>query len=112
MGVPWIKLLAPPRRFPFTTWALIALALETGTLLFDLAYDDAGLGSALILTFPVWGFPYWATRNILFALNKGRAFAGYDVAWVTGGLTLCILADFAVHRFRQRRKSAGKVHPS
>lgn len=110
MGFPGIKLRATLRRFPFTTWGLIALALETGIPLFDLEYDDGGLGSALILTSPVWGFPYWVTRNVLFALNEDRAFPGYDAAWVIGGMTLCLLADFAVHRFRQRRKSADEVH--
>lgn len=109
MGIPEFKLLAILRRFSFTTWALIALVLDASILLLDLAYDHAYWG-LLILTVPIWGFMYWLPSELFFALNKDRAIPGHWWLSVIGGLILCLLADFAVHRFRQRRKPADEIH--
>lgn len=111
MGIPTIRLLVIFRRFPFTTWALVALVLDAGILLLDLAYDDAYWG-VLILTVPIWGFMYWLPSELFFALNGGRAIPGHWWLSVLGGLTACLLADFAIHRFRQRRKPPVEAHRS
>lgn len=106
MEVSGGKLLAQLRRCPFTTWALVALLVDASILLFDLAYDDAYWG-ALILTVPIWGFMYWLPSELFFTLNDGRAIPGHWWVSVITGLTLCVLADLAIHRLRRRREPEG-----
>lgn len=92
---------------PLTLWALLALLLHAAIVLFDISYDDGGLGSLLILSSPVWGFMYWLPSELLFALNQGHAIPGQS--WIVGalGLVIAVLMGLMIWWLRHRRQSTG-----
>lgn len=92
---------------PFTLWALLALLLHIAILLFDLSYDDGGLGSYLVLSSPIWGFMYWLPSELLFALNQGHAIPGQRLVVVAVGLGIAVLMDLMIRWFRDRRQLVG-----
>lgn len=85
-----------------------ALMLNTAILALGLSYDDGGLGSALILTLPVWGFMYWLPGELLYSLSNGHSIPGHWLISMVVGLVLCLVADLSVRRFRRRRRHSSK----
>lgn len=96
------RLWAGIRRFPFTLWALLALVLHASILVLDLPYDQGGIGGLLVLSSPIWGLMYWLPSELLFTVSGGTAIQGQWLVSVIAGLTLCLLADFIVHRIWRR----------
>ena len=96
-------------KYPFTVWALIALALHACIIGFDLQYDDRGVGSVLVLSSPLWGLMYWLPGELLFALNRGHSVQGHRLATVAAGLALCLVADLLVRRFHQNRNQSPRT---
>jgi hypothetical protein len=91
-------------RNTFTLWALLALALHALILVYDISYDQGGVGGSVVLSAPIWGFMYWLPSELLFALNEGSAIPSQRLVTVITGLTLCILMDWMVRRLRRRRE--------
>ena len=89
-------------RHPFATYGVIVLLLRSLIYALRLQYDDGGLGTLLFVTEPIWGVVYWAPRELLFALNGGRAFVGQGVIAVALGGMVCILADHVLFKRRKR----------
>ena len=103
------------RRFPFLAYGSIALililAIGTAQSELDLDYDDGELGTFLFgisLILDIIAFPYAMWRELLFALNDGRSFAGLAALQFSLGLATFALLDagLAWHRRRRSRRLA------
>ena len=60
------------RQHPFATYGVIALLLYLVIEAFEFQHDDGGVGAALIISSPFWGFIFWAPHEVLFSLNEGK----------------------------------------
>ena len=89
-------------KYPFTTWALVALLAHACIIAFDVHYDEGGVGSILLLSSPAWGVMYWLPNELFLALNNGHSMEGQLIVSVLVGLALCLLADLVVGRIRRR----------
>jgi len=88
------------KRHLFTTYGVLALGLFLIIDVFNLQYDDGGIGTLLILSSPVWGFIYSVPSEILFKFNDGRAFEGQLTISIIIGLIICLLADYVLSKKR------------
>ncbi len=64
--------------------------------IFNFQYDDGGVGTALIISSPIWGVVYWAPQELLFGINGGKSFPGHSVISFVTGMMVCLLADFVL----------------
>ena len=98
------------KRHPFTTYGVLALGLFVIIDVFNLQYDDGGIGTLLILSSSVWGFIYWAPREVLFKFNDGREFEGQMAISIMIGILICLLADYILTKMRN--KNVKKERPT
>jgi hypothetical protein len=82
------------RNHPFATYGVVALLLFVVIQILNLQYDDGGVGTALIISSPIWGFVYWAPQELFFTLNDGKAFFAQSIVSFGVGFLACLLADY------------------
>ncbi len=67
--------------------------------LFNLQYDEGGLGSLLVLSKPIWGFVSWAPGEILFALNHNKATHFHVIISYSLGIAFFVFVDWLFYKF-------------
>ena len=92
------------RNHPFATYGVVALLLFVAIQLLNLQYDDAGVGTALIISSPIWGFVYWAPQELLFTLNDGKAFFAQPIGAFGVGFLVCLIADYILAIRKKRNE--------
>ena len=89
------------RQHPFATYGVVALLLFLIIWVFDLQYDDGGIGTALIVSSPVWGIVYWAPQELIFQLSGGDSFPGHPIITFAAGMLICLAADFLLGKIKK-----------
>lgn len=92
--------------YPFIIWGFLAAALHAYIVVSNLSYDDGGLGTALILSSPIWGPMYWLTNEVVFTVDAEVSTHTRRIVVLLSGLALCFIADVLLHRARRWRGSS------
>ena len=90
------------------TYGILALLLYITLLAAGVEYDSGGIGGFLVLTFPIWGFVYWAPDEILFSVGGGTATEYQMVLTLLGGLVICFLLDRAIFALRKAKNARAR----
>jgi hypothetical protein len=94
-------------RFPFTIWAICALAILEFLNMTGAEYDSLPLG-LLVITNALWAWMYWAPSEFLFEFNEGRAIAYHHILSVVVGLLIVAGADTLLGALRSRARRVVK----
>ena len=99
---------------PLTTCAVVGSIIVGIRIIARLDYDDQGIGYLLFRTEPVWAFPFWLARNILWSVGPANRLSagGFEAAtWILGFL-IAFAGDFfirALRRLVRRRRPANGI---
>ncbi|WP_076421158.1 hypothetical protein [Colwellia sp. UCD-KL20] len=90
-------------KYGFSIYNLvIALILFAGTFA-NLEYDDGSIGALYYLViFPVFGFVFHFTHELLFSLNNGESFPYQPLVAFIVGMLFSALVDFLRYKYKNR----------